>query len=151
MKRSKRLGTVLQIAEQRKREAEQRLGMAQQTLVAERDKLVQLEAYLRDYQQSLISQGQKGVTIEVLCRMQSFKDRLLVAIDQQKQQILVAEFNLEQVKRTWQACHGRHRAVGALQERIVDQEQRAEDKQLQKLVDEMAAARRHYPAPGSQE
>lgn len=144
MKRSKRLGTVLQIAEQRKREAEQRLGVAQQTLVAERDKLVQLENYLQEYQQALINQGQQGVRIEALRRMQSFKDRLLVAIEQQKQQIGVAEFNLAQVKHTWQSCHGRHRAIGALQERVVEQEQRAADKQLEKLIDEMVAARQHF-------
>ncbi|WP_210395733.1 flagellar export protein FliJ [Motiliproteus sediminis] len=144
MKRSKRLGTVLQIAEQRKHEAEQALGNAQQRLEQERLKLQQLQDYLAEYQQSQLARGQQGVSIEVLRRMQLFKDRLQVAIDQQRQQIVVAEFNLQQARHSWQAAHGRHRAIGALRERVADQEQRQADKQLQTMIDEMAAARRHY-------
>jgi flagellar FliJ protein len=141
MKKSKRLRPVQQLAEQRRKNAEQQLGQAQQQLMAEQQKLVQLQQYLDDYQQDLLRSGRAGVTMEQLQRLQSFKQRLLDALAQQRQQIEFSEQSLEQAKRVWQAARGREQAMGSLISRTQDLERQREDKQLQKQIDELSMVR----------
>ncbi|MEH6470184.1 MAG: flagellar export protein FliJ [Halopseudomonas sp.] len=143
MKKSKRLRPVQNLAERRKKQAEQQLGQAQQQLQAEQQKLVQLQEYLQDYQRDLLKTGQAGVSIEQLQRLQSFKQRLVGALDQQKQQIEFCEQTLAYTKQAWQVARGRERAMGSLIERTQQQELQQEDKQLQKQIDELAMLRRH--------
>lgn len=141
MKKSKRLQPVQQLAERRRKNAEQQLGQAQQQLLAERQKLVQLQDYLGDYQKELLSTGQAGVTMEQLQRLQSFKQRLLDALAQQKQQIQFSEQLLEQAKQAWQVASGREQAMSSLISRTQNQEQQQDDKRLQKQIDELTQSR----------
>ncbi|MEH6649257.1 MAG: flagellar export protein FliJ [Motiliproteus sp.] len=142
MKRSKRLKPVQNLAEQRRKSAEQQLGLAQQQLSAERDKLVQLQTYLDDYQQDLLTTGRAGVTMEQLQRLQVFKQRLLDAVTQQQRQISFSEQLLEQAKLVWQTARGREQAMGSLISRTQEQERQQEEKGLQKQIDEMTQNRR---------
>ena len=142
MKRSKRLQPVQNLAEQRRKNAEQQLGLAQQQLSAEQNKLVQLQTYLDDYQQDLLTTGRAGVTMEQLQRLQAFKQRLLDALAQQQRQIVFSEQLLGQAKSVWQAARGREQAMGSLIARTQNQEQQQEEKALQKQVDELTQSRR---------
>ncbi len=141
MKKSRRLMPVQQLAERRKKAAEQQLGQARQQLSAERDKLIQLQSYLADYQRDLVVTGQAGVGIEQLQRLQSFKQRLFDAVAQQQRQIEFAEQVVEHSLRAWQISSGREQAMASLISRTRTQEQQLEDKQLQKQVDELAQSR----------
>ncbi len=141
MKKSKRLQPVQQLAERRRKNAEQQLGQAQQQLLAEQRKLVQLQDYLVDYQKELLTTGQAGVTMEQLQRLQSFKQRLLDALAQQKQQIQFSEQSLEQAKQAWQVASGREQAMSSLISRTQNQEQQQDDKRLQKQIDELTQSR----------
>ncbi|WP_207062432.1 flagellar export protein FliJ [Motiliproteus sp. SC1-56] len=142
MKKSQRLQPVLQLAARKKQQAEQQLGQARQQLQAEQQKLIQLEAYREEYQQSILGLGRGGTQIEQLRRMQAFLARLSEAIDQQGQQIVMAEQVVAQATKAWQVAHGRHQAMDSLIERSRDAEQRQEDKQFQKTIDELSQNRR---------
>ena len=141
MKKSKRLLPVQQLAERRRKNAEQVLGQAQQQLQAEQDKLVQLRTYLEDYQRDLVTTGKAGVTMEQLQRLQSFKQRLGDALGQQQRQIEFSAQAVDQAKLAWQATRGREQAMDSLISRIRGQEVKQEDKQLQKQIDELTQSR----------
>lgn len=141
MKRSQRLKPVQQLAEQRRKQAEQALGQAQQRLLAERQSLVQLEEYLADYQRQLLETGQAGVAMEQLQRLQSFKQRLLDALAQQRLQITFCEQAVAQAKIAWMQASGREKAMGSLVDSARQQEQLQADKQLQKQLDEQSQQR----------
>jgi len=141
MKKSRRLLPVQNLAEQRKKQAELRLGQAQQQLQAEQQKLLQLQDYLQEYQKDLLQTGQAGVTIEKLQRLQAFKQRLVDALDQQKKQIDFCEQTLAYTKQAWQMARGKERAMGSLVQRIQQQERQQEDKRQQQQMDELALLR----------
>ncbi|MFT5721069.1 MAG: flagellar FliJ protein [Motiliproteus sp.] len=141
MKKSRRLQPVQSLAEQRKKQAELQLGQAQQQLQAEQQKLLQLQNYLQEYQHDLLQTGQAGVTIEKLQRLQSFKQRLVDALEQQHQQIAFCEQTLTYTKQAWQLARGRERAMESLIQRSRQQEQQQEDKSLQRQMDELALLR----------
>ena len=143
MKKSKRLQPVLHLAERNKKQAEQALGNALQQLAAEEAKLQQLQQYLIDYQQSAALQQQQGAQVDVLIRLQQFMSRLQVALEQQQQQVELSRQMLAQAKKLWQVAHGRHQAMGSLIDRSVQQERQAEEKQLQKTIDELTQNRRN--------
>ncbi len=142
MKKSTRLQPVLHLAAQRKQQAEQLLGQAQQQMVAEQAKLLQLEDYAREYGQDMNAQAGRGVTIAVLLRLQQFMSRLELAIEQQKQQLVICEQRIVQAKSQWQMLHGRHRAMDTLIARTRQDEIARDDKRLQKEVDERSQLRR---------
>lgn len=142
MKKSKRLQPVLHLAAQRKKQAEQLLGQAQQQLAAEQAKLQQLENYALEYAQDMNTQAGRGVTIDVLLRLQQFMSRLELAIEQQKQQLVICEQRIVQAKSQWQMLHGRHQAMDTLIERTRQDEATLDDKRLQKEVDERSLSRR---------
>lgn len=141
MKKSRRLLPVQSLAERRKKQAELELGQAQQQLMAEQQKLLQLQEYLEEYQRDLLQTGQAGVTIEKLQRLQSFKQRLVGALEQQKKQIEFCEQTLVYARQRWQVARGREQAMESLIQRTRQQEQQQEDKQLQKQMDELALLR----------
>lgn len=141
MKKSRRLQPVRDLAERRKKMAEQQLGQAQQQLMAEQQKLVQLQNYLEEYQRDLLQTGRAGVTIEKLQRLQSFKQRLVGALDQQKKQLEFCEQTLAYAKQAWQLASGKEQAMVSLIQRTQQQEQQQQDKQLQRQIDELVSQR----------
>ncbi len=141
MKKSKRLQPVLRLAERNKKLAEKALGEAQQRELAEQAKLQQLRDYLVEYQQNARAQQQQGVQVATLVRMQQFMSRLQVAIEQQAQQLALTRQMTEQAKKLWQTAHGRCQAMESLIDRSVSEELQAEEKQLQKAIDELTQLR----------
>ncbi len=137
MKKSKRLQPVLQLADRNKKMAEQALANARQQLAGEQQKLVQLDDYLSEYQNNLRQQQASGAQVIALLRGQEFMTRLQDARLQQQQQINLSEQMLAKATALWRAANARYKAMESLIERSVQQEQQAEDKQLQREIDEL--------------
>jgi len=142
MKKSKRLQPVLHLAERNKKLAEKALGQAQQQLAAEEAKLQQLHDYFLEYQQSAKAQQSQGAQVDTLIRLQQFMARLQQAAEQQGQQVELSRQMLLQARRLWQSAYGRHQAMESLIDRNRQLEQREEEKQLQKTIDELTLNRR---------
>ncbi|OMH30037.1 flagellar export protein FliJ [Motiliproteus sp. MSK22-1] len=142
MKKSKRLQPVLHLAERNKKQAETALGNAQQQLAAEEEKLEQLRNYLAEYQQNAKVQQQQGVQVDILIRLQQFMSRLQEAVEQQGQQVELSRQMLTHAKNLWTAAYGRYKAMDSLIERSRQTELIAEDKQLQKTIDELTQNRK---------
>ncbi|MFB1011947.1 MAG: flagellar export protein FliJ [Thiopseudomonas sp.] len=139
LKRAKRLEPVIQMAEEKEREAAARLARTQQQLQQAEQQLAGLEQYRNDYQQQWITRGQAGVTGEWLMNYQRFLSQLETAIEQQRNSVRWHQQNVAKVREQWQQLYARLEGLKKLVQRYHDQARHAADRQEQKAMDEMAA------------
>lgn len=138
MKRSKRLGTVVDLAKRKADEAAQALAFVQRKLGEEQNKLEQLEQYLTEYRATIQSEGRKGFSVQEFRRYNDFSENVAKAINQQTQQVLTVKNQIEQVRRHWQMLDARHKGVLKLQDKALSEEYVAQERQEQKELDEIA-------------
>lgn len=136
MKRSKRLQVVLDLAERRKQEADKILGEAQGRLTKGEQALEQLQGYYNEYVNNFYSAGASGVSLGQIQNHQAFVQKLQAAIEQQTRANQMERAQLERVREHWQAAYGRHKAIDSLVEKAKTEEQRVQEKQQQKVLDE---------------
>ncbi|WP_290704479.1 flagellar export protein FliJ [Amphritea sp.] len=136
MKRSKRLQVVLDLAERKRKQAEQLLGQTQSRVQQGEATLVQLQDYYSDYANSFYSAGSEGVTPGQLQTHQAFMQKLRVAVEQQRNALLMDRAQLEKVKEHWQAAYQHYKSVDTLVEKLKREELLKEEKQQQKELDE---------------
>ncbi len=141
-KRSSRLKVVLDLAERRKKDAEKFLGEQLQRVENDKLQLAQLESYLSEYQQQYLDALAAGQTPFVLQNFQAFMNKISVAIEQHKRSMQTNKNQLEQVRRYWAQMNGKFKAVDSLVEKAKGEEMAAQDKALQKLLDERSQLNR---------
>lgn len=139
-KRSKRLQVVLDLAERRKKDAERFLAEHLQRVEKDKQQLAQLEQYLTEYQRQYQAALQQGLGIGTLQNYQGFMQKIVSTINQHKKAMQVNLDQLAQVRAYWSQLSGRHKALDGLVEQAARDEQQAEDKALQKQLDERAQA-----------
>lgn len=138
MKRSKRLGTVVDLAQRKLNETGQALAFIQQKLSEEDNKLTQLQDYLLEYRATIKSAGSKGLSVQAFRRYTDFSDNVANAITQQTQQVSTVAQQVEQIRRHWQMLDARHKGLLKLQDRALLEEAAAYERQQQKELDELA-------------
>ena len=136
MKRSKRLGIVLEQAERQRKQADQLLADTQGRLQKSIQTMQQLEAYYVEYANNFYAGGSGGVNARQLDTHQAFMNKLRMAIEQQKQAIESDQQHLEKVREHWQKIYGRYKAIDSVIDKARDEEQRLEDKKQQQQIDE---------------
>lgn len=116
--------------------------MAEHLQRVEKDKqqLAQLEQYLTEYQRQYQAALQQGLGIGTLQNYQGFMQKIVATINQHKKAMQVNLDQLAQVRAYWSQLSGRHKALDGLVEQAARDEQQAEDKALQKQLDERAQA-----------
>lgn len=132
--RSKRLAVVLDLAEREKEEATQAFEKARRYCLEEEQKLVQLEAYYADYQNSFASAS--SMHVQQLIKQRSFLEQLAQAKRQQQGAIRTAQLNLEAKRQAWQKSHLKHKNMAELIARYRAEEDAVLDKKEQKMLDE---------------
>ncbi len=140
-KRSSRLQVVLNLAQQRKAQAEQFLGEQVKRVETDKAQLAQLQGYLAEYQQAYREAVNRGLDVGQLQNYQAFMAKISDAIEKHRKAMKHNLEQLEQVKKYWAQMHGKHQAVDSLVSKVVAQEKQVEDKQLQKLLDERSQLR----------
>lgn len=136
MKRSKRLRVVLDLAERKRKQAEQLLGQTQSRVKQGEATLLQLQDYYSDYANSFYSAGSSGVTPGQLQTHQAFMHKLRVAVEQQKNALLMDRAQLEKVQEHWQAAYKHFKSVSTLVDKLKREELLQEEKLQQKELDE---------------
>lgn len=137
MKRSKRLGVVLDLAERKKAEAERFLSEQLQRVENDKIQLEQLESYLAQYQQEYQLALARGLAPDQIQNYQAFLGKLAATIGQHKKTMVVHEEQLAQVKQYWAQQYARHKGIDALIEKAKSEEEQAADKAFQKQLDEL--------------
>ncbi|MBE9396389.1 flagellar export protein FliJ [Pontibacterium sp. N1Y112] len=137
-KRSQRLRVVLDLAERKKKQADQLLAASRARVEKDKQQIVQLEAFLADYQRQYEDAGRQGFGISKLEVYQSFIRKIATALNQQKNALRMNENELSAVERHWTQCYGQVVAMDKLVDKAQDQERKLEDKKLQQQLDERA-------------
>ena len=142
------LKLLLELAERQRDEAigtHQRAQAAHRAAVAQAE---QLQQYQRDYEQRWQVQFGSHVAIELLRHYQSFKARLVLAVEQQQRAVNQALAPVERALIALQALELRCASVRKLIERRLLEERLAAERRDQKQTDE-AAARAAWQRIGS--
>lgn len=143
MEKSKRIEPIVNLAKNSEREAVKALGDALQALNSQIERLDQLIAYKAEYAERLSLSGGKGINVQQLNEYREFIDKLSLAIDQQTQAVSQARQNLDDKKRFWFAKRGRSKALDAVLDRYLDDEQYQLEKKEQNEIDD----RNNRPGP----
>lgn len=136
MAKSKRLEPIVNLARNSERDAVKALGDALQTLNSQIERLDQLIDYKAEYAERLNSSGSKGINVQQLNEYREFIDKLTLAIEQQEQIVDQARQTLDEKKRFWFAKRGRSKALDAVLDRYLENEQKQLDKKEQNEIDD---------------
>jgi len=135
-KRSKRLQVVLDLAERKRKQADQLLAEAQNRVLQDQQTLEQLQQYSCEYANNFYAAGASGVSVSQLHTHQAFMHKLRQAIAQQKKAREINEEQLERVKTYWKSVYGNFKAIDSLVDKARDEERIVQEKTQQKQLDE---------------
>ncbi len=141
MKRSQRLDVVVGLALRKAQESARALAYVQEKLRSEEQKLTQLEYYLVEYRSAQHQQGTQGISAQQFRNYNRFSANIEHAIEQQRQQVAAVARQVEQVRQHWQALDARHKGLEKLRDRLIQEENAAHERLLQKEQDEFASCR----------
>lgn len=102
-----------------------------------------LEQYRAEYAERLRNASESGMTRQVLANYQHFLSRIDEAIQQQTQQVKQSANNTQRGQQLWQQQNSKLKAIDALAIRHEKSEQKRQDKQEQKLLDEFSTRNYH--------
>lgn len=138
MTRSRRIRPVVEIAENRERDAARQLGLIRQNVADQEKRLEELMQYREEYNRRLTGEGSNRMGARKLQEYQIFLSRLNQAVEQQKQVLAQARREYDEKSRHW-AKHRTHaKVMNKVEERFRKQEQHEEGKKEQKEMDEHA-------------
>lgn len=137
--RAKRLQLVVKMAKEKEQQTLAQWGQCQQDLKQAKLQLEELEQYLHDYQMKLTSQNTGSIASGQIQNVISFINQLKSASEQQNQQIQLLSRHCDFAKQQYLTAHSKVKGLQKLIEKIESQFSAAEEKQLQKLMDEFSA------------
>lgn len=142
MQKSERLAPIVQLESLKEQHAATGLAAAKQQLQQDTKKLEDLLVYAGEYQALVEQEGKGGIQAQRLHAYHQFVNRLMVAIDEQRQQVTLAQDAVEQAEQGWLRQRGAHQNMAKLVSRHARSESRAEDRREQAAQDEMVQLRR---------
>jgi flagellar FliJ protein len=132
------LQPLIDLAEDRKQTAAQKLAKLQHAWQSAEAKLQQLQGFLAEYHQRLQQQSQMGCTITQLRDFQAFIMKLEMAIRVQAEEVERCRLRWQSGQQEWQERERELKAYLALRQRHDDAQRRADERQDQRLQDEFA-------------
>ena len=135
-KRSERMALLQDLAERKKRQADQFLADSQTRVARDEATLMQLEQYLSEYHQQFQQRGEAGMAVDQLLMTRAFVEKIETSIRQHREAMKTNRDQLVQVEQYWRQVYGHQCAMKNLTERARVQEQALAEKQLQKELDE---------------
>lgn len=137
MKRSRRIGSLHELARFEERSASRQLADAARELEAEERQLAQLTGFREEYGR-LESAAEGGIDPLRLQNYRAFMDRLTEAIRQQEKRLESARATLAGSTETWRGRRIDAEALGAAIERFSADERRSAARREQRDSDEVA-------------
>jgi len=131
---------VVDIARRAEEECAGTLQVVRSKLQQEQTKLVELENYYGEYE-NRFSVEINTCSVVQLMQTRSFLQRLAVAIEGQKQQIIAVERTLSACRNEWHKRYLKHNSLKDLVARYRNEEARDRDVIEQKMIDEWVSSR----------
>jgi flagellar FliJ protein len=138
-KRSARLSVVLDLEERKKKQADKFLADHIKRVENDKLQLVQLETYLTEYQQQYQVTCQQGISVQSLNSYQAFMLKIGNVIEEHKKSMKINEEQLTNVRVFWTKTYARYNAVDSLISNIKKKEDQADEKIVQKMIDETSS------------
>ena len=135
MKKSKRIQTLVNLAQKKVDAVAKQLAAQQAKVLQDKEKLTQLEEYAEQYRSE---KNLMGMNAYLTTNYQHFVDRLGQAIQQQKQVIARSEQQAAFVQQQWMKARSKEKSMDWLQKKYLTAEQVVEQKQEQAQSDEFA-------------
>ncbi|MDH5571569.1 MAG: flagellar export protein FliJ [Gammaproteobacteria bacterium] len=143
MKKSNRIIPLKQLASRHEQQAARTLGESKKTLSDHQQRLDDLNAYRREYQNRFQTEGLMGMNGSKLQAYQNFIAQLDQAIEQQKIQLVEAQQSCINETRQWQERHIKTEVFTKTVERFENQEKIMREKKSQREIDDYVNARLH--------
>lgn len=135
-KRSKRLQLLKDLAEQKKKQADQFLAASRNRVAQDQKGLEQLQAFLFEYQNEFVEAGQKTMSPCDMQTRQAFLNKITTTIERHQQAMRQNQQELKTVQEHWSASYAKLKAMETLQNKAIEQENAEYERQLQKELDE---------------
>jgi flagellar FliJ protein len=140
-KSSERLQVLLKLAALKEQTAARRLARQSESLQQAQEQGRQLALYEHDYQQNYIERGTQTLSRHNLLNYQGFFRQLEQVQEQQIRTIAHRDYEREAARVNWVQLYARRRLLAQVRERRLALEQLAEDKKLQREMDDHTARR----------
>lgn len=140
-RRSDRMQRVTDLAEQRTEEAAQTVAERNRDLAHAQTQLQELERFREEYARMPENGG--SVSVTALMNRQGFLQRIDHAISQQRQEIRRLSGRADQARGEWLQRRSRSAALDGVTQRYRQEEQRADDRVEQAVIDERMQHRRN--------
>lgn len=137
------LQPLIDLAQERSRSAAQALAKLKHGWQEAENKLLQLQTYLREYQNRLHLQTQSGLSVQQWRDYQAFMHKLELAIQAQLQEVERCRRMWDAGQVEWQACEREVKAYQTLRDRHDETERKQDAKLEQRLQDEFARNLEH--------
>ena len=142
MDKSKRLAPIVHLESVKEQQAAKGLAAAKQRLQQDSKKLEDLLAYAGEYQGMVEQEGRGGIQAQRLHAYHQFVNRLMVAVEEQKEQVNLSQGAVEHAEQDWFRQRGAHQNMSKLVSRYAQGERQAADRREQVAQDEMVQLRR---------
>lgn len=143
MAKSFPLQSLIDLAQNRSQSAAQALAKLKLGWQEAEHKLLQLQTYLREYQNRLHQQTQSGLSVQQWRDYQSFMHKLELAIRAQLQEVERCQRTWEAGQVEWQDCEREVKAYQTLRHRHDESERKLDAKLDQRMQDEVARNLHH--------
>lgn len=139
---SRRLQTLLRLADLRERDAAKALAAQSERLQQAEQQAQALARYEQEYQQDYSERGARSFSRRDLLNYQGFFRQLENARLTQERTVQLRDHEREQARLRWLQLNARRRLLAQLQERRLRQEEQEQERRLQRELDDRAARAR---------
>ncbi|MBS1211512.1 MAG: flagellar export protein FliJ [Proteobacteria bacterium] len=141
MNRLKRIAPIVELAENKEKQAVQAYGIGQRKLDEARNALNSLRSFRENYAALFSQSGNKGLSVRQLNEYRAFLAKINVAIAEQERVVQTAEGELQAAKRAWEDAHSHTLGMQRVVEKLQTEEAKREQKREQLEQDERAGRR----------
>lgn len=138
MKKSQRLGVIVELNAKNEKQALEEMGKAQNKKQQAQLQLESLENYHQEYKVKYQVTHESGVNISQLLEFRAFIDKLGKAIREQQQTVLQKENELNNARKAWERLHQKSKSLQKVCDSALAEEVKLEDKREQKEQDDRA-------------
>ncbi len=138
MKKSQRLGIIVELNAKNEKQALEEMGKVQNKKQQSQLQLESLENYQQEYKVKHQSINEAGVNISQLLEFRSFIDKLGKAIEEQQQTVLQINNELKEARENWEKLHQKTKSLQKVSDSALAEEVKLEEKREQNEQDDRA-------------
>ncbi len=145
MKRSERLGAILELTETREQQVARQLGETNRQLQTSQRGLENLKGFRTNYTARFQQTGDRGMDARQLLNYRIFLDKINMAVTQQELAVEKAQQDVVRRRAEWEDAHRRSLGLKTVVDKARAEESRIEARKLQAEMDERASRRAVNP------